>query len=59
MDEKLEGYIDVAIAREEEAFAFYSDLAGKVDESATRETLLWIAEEEKKHKKGRDPRPCA
>lgn len=50
LDEKLLEYINVAIAREEEAFQFYTDLAGKVADDAARDTLLWISEEEKKHK---------
>ena len=50
LDEKLLDYIDIAIAREEEAFQFYTDLAGKVADDAARDTLLWISDEEKKHK---------
>ncbi len=50
LDDKLLEYINIAIAREEEAFRFYTDLAGKVAEDAARDTLLWISEEEKKHK---------
>jgi rubrerythrin len=50
LDEKLLEYIDVAITREEEAFRFYTELAGKVADDAARDTLLWISEEEKKHK---------
>jgi len=50
LDDKLLKYINIAIAREEEAFRFYTDLAGKVAEDAARDTLLWISEEEKKHK---------
>ena len=50
LDRKLLEYINVAIAREEEAFQFYTDLAGKVADEAARDTLLWIGEEEKKHK---------
>ncbi len=50
LDDKLLEYINIAIAREEEAFRFYNELAGKVAEEAARDTLLWISEEEKKHK---------
>jgi len=50
LDEKLLEYIDIAIAREEDASRFYTDLAGKVADPSARETLAWISEEEKKHK---------
>ncbi len=50
LDEKLLECIETAIKREEEAFAFYSDLSGQVADEAARETVLWIAREEKKHK---------
>jgi rubrerythrin len=50
LDEKLLEYIDIAISREEEAFRFYTDLAGRVTDGAAREALTWIGEEEKKHK---------
>jgi len=50
LDEKLLEYINIAIAREEEAFHFYNELAGQVADGAARDTLLWIGEEEKKHK---------
>jgi rubrerythrin len=50
LDAKLLEYINVAIGREEEAYHFYTDLAGKVTDASARETLVWIGEEEKKHK---------
>ncbi|MBL0716298.1 MAG: ferritin family protein [Desulfosarcina sp.] len=50
LDEKLQECIETAIKREEEAFNFYNDLAGQVADESARETLLWIATEEKKHK---------
>ncbi len=50
LDEKLLECIETAIKREEDAFAFYTDLAGQVADDAARETVLWIAGEEKKHK---------
>lgn len=42
--------IDMAIQREEEAFLFYADLSDKIEDDDTKETILWIKEEEKKHK---------
>lgn len=50
LDEKLLEYINIAITREEEAFRFYTELAGMVADDAARDTLSWISEEEKKHK---------
>ncbi len=50
LDEKLLECIETAIKREEEAFAFYNDLAIQVADESARETVLWIAREEKKHK---------
>ena len=50
LDEKLLKCIETAIKREEDAFAFYTDLAGQVTDVAARDTVLWIAGEEKKHK---------
>ncbi|MCF8049636.1 MAG: ferritin family protein [Desulfobacterales bacterium] len=42
--------IETAIRREEEAYAFYRDIAEKVDDPAARETCDWIAAEEQKHR---------
>ena len=42
--------IDTAIRREEEAYLFYMDLHGKLEDPGVKDTLAWIAEEEKKHK---------
>lgn len=42
--------INMAITREEEAYWFYTDLLGRVADDSTKDTLLWIAEEEKKHR---------
>ena len=50
LDEKLLECIETAIKREEDAFAFYTDLAGSVTDETARDTVLWIAMEEKKHK---------
>ena len=51
LDEKLLNCIETAIGREEDAFNFYNELAGQVADQSARETILWIAAEEKKHKK--------
>jgi len=51
MEEKtLSEVIEMAIQREIEAYNFYQDLRGKVDDENARETILWIAGEEKKHR---------
>lgn len=50
MDPKLLTLIDTAIEREEDAFRFYMDIHGKVQDPAARETIQWIAGEEQKHK---------
>jgi rubrerythrin len=42
--------IDTAIKREEDAHAFYLDLAKRVAEEDAKDSILWIAGEEKKHK---------
>lgn len=47
---KLNDVIDVAIEREEEAYAFYRDLHGRVADATARETLDFLAKEEKKHR---------
>ena len=47
---QLSEVIETAIRREEEAYAFYMDLHGRLADASVRETLAWIAEEEKKHK---------
>src|SRR4030042_6454080 len=46
----LENIISKAITREEEAFDFYMDLAKKLDDRDAKETLSFLASEEKKHK---------
>jgi len=46
----LEAVIDKAIQREEEAFAFYEDLTGRVEDAVSRDTLHFMAREELKHK---------
>ena len=50
MDEKLKSLIDTAIKREEEAYAFYTDLQTRSDDSTVKDTLEFIAAEERKHK---------
>ncbi len=42
--------IEIAIKREEEAYDFYMDIHDKVTETAVKETLNFIANEEKKHR---------
>lgn len=49
-EKKLMELIDTAIKREEEAFDFYMDILGKVNDDIAKETIKGIAEEEKKHK---------
>lgn len=51
MSEKnLEYFINVAIVKEETAYDFYMDLHGKVNDSTIKDTLKFLADEEKKHK---------
>lgn len=47
---KLEYLLDIAIRNEEEAYDFYIDLQNRVDDKEVKETLSFLAEEEKKHK---------
>jgi len=49
-EQKIAAVIDMAIEREEEAFAFYRDLSQKVDDRTAIETLQFLSHEEKKHK---------
>jgi rubrerythrin len=49
-DQRVMQLIDVAIKREEEAYDFYKDILGRVNEDHVKETIEEIAEEEKKHK---------
>jgi rubrerythrin len=46
----LRKVIETAIGREIEAYQFYTELAQWVEDTAARETLLWIAAEEQKHR---------
>ena len=49
-DPKLSEIIAMAIKREEDAYAFYMDLNGKLNDPDVKDTIEWIAGEEKKHK---------
>lgn len=49
-DPKLSEIIALAIKREEDAYAFYMDLLGRLDDAGVKDTIKWIAGEEKKHK---------
>jgi rubrerythrin len=49
-DQKIAAVIDMAIEREEQAFAFYQSLSQKVDDRTAIETLQYLSHEEKKHK---------
>ncbi len=50
MDKPLSEVIDLAIQREEEAFDFYMDIISKLEDSGIKDTIEFIANEEKKHK---------
>lgn len=49
-DQRLDKVIETAIRREEEAYTFYKDIAGRVDDKSAKETCEWIAAEEQKHR---------
>ena len=49
-DQNIATIIETAIKREEEAYKFYMDIHGKVREQTARDTLEFIAGEEKKHR---------
>ncbi len=50
MDPKLKELIETAIRREEDAYAFYTDLQNRTEDAAVKDTLAFIAGEEQKHK---------
>jgi rubrerythrin len=50
MGKTIADVIDLAIQREEEAYHFYMDIHSKVQDTGVRDTVAFIAEEEKKHK---------
>ncbi len=43
--------INFAVDKEREAIAFYEDLAGKVEDPVMKDTVLSMADEERKHEK--------
>jgi rubrerythrin len=49
-DKKLEEIINLAISREEIAYAFYQDLLLRVKDKTAQETLEFLSQEEQKHK---------
>jgi rubrerythrin len=49
-DKKLEEIIDLAISREEIAYAFYQNLLIRVKDKTVQETLEFLSQEEQKHK---------
>lgn len=50
MEKTIADVIDRAIQREEEAFHFYMNIHSKVQDAGVRDTVEFIAGEEKKHK---------
>ncbi len=50
MDKQLSEIIDLAIQREEEAYDFYMDIFKKLEDPSIKDTVEFIAKEEKKHK---------
>ena len=50
MEKTIADIIDMAIQREEEAYEFYMDIHHKVQEVNVKDTVSFIAKEEKKHK---------
>ena len=50
MDKQLSEIIDLAIQREEEAYDFYMDIFNKLEDPSIKDTVEFIAKEEKKHK---------
>ena len=50
MDKRVSDIIEIAIKREEEAYDFYLGIHDKVVDPGLKETLKFIAAEEKKHK---------
>jgi rubrerythrin len=49
-EKKLESLIDIAIDREVEAYDFYMSLADKVEDPDVKDTLAFLAGEERKHR---------
>ena len=50
MDKQFSEVIDLAIQREEEAYDFYMDIFKKLEDPSIKDTVEFIAKEEKKHK---------
>jgi rubrerythrin len=50
MDKRVSDILKIAIKREEEAYDFYLDIYTKVADPSLKETLEFIAAEEKKHR---------
>lgn len=50
MDKSVSEIIDLAIQREEEAYDFYMDIHNKLEDPSVKDTIEFIAGEEKKHK---------
>jgi rubrerythrin len=50
MDRRLSDIIDLAIQREQEAYDFYMDIYNHLEDASVKDTLEFIAGEEKKHK---------
>ncbi len=48
--ESVDQILNFAIGKEQEAYEFYSDLAGKMENQQMKEAFLEFAEEEKRHK---------
>ena len=49
-DQSIANVIETAIKREEEAYTFYMDICNRVQDRAVKDTLEFIAGEEKKHR---------
>ncbi len=49
-NKNMESILDRAISNEEEAFRFYMDLYRTVEDNEAKDTLLFLAAEEEKHK---------
>ena len=47
----LSEIIDMAVSREQDAYFFYLDLLETTDDESVKDTLNWIADEEKKHRR--------
>jgi rubrerythrin len=50
MSKRISDILDLAIQRETEAYEFYMDIYGRIEDQSVKDTLEFIAGEEKKHK---------